>query len=72
MKLTYKEITTVTSEVEADVNSQTLKYIYEDEVEKVLTPPHLYRGGRLLDKQNNVSSDEDITEINTAENSTKR
>ena len=44
MKLTYKELTTVTSEVEAVVNSWPLTYIYEDEVEEVLTPSHLYCG----------------------------
>ena len=44
MKLTYKELTTVTSEVEAVVNSQPLTCIYEDEVEEVLKPLHLYCG----------------------------
>ena len=72
MKLTYKERTTVTSEVEAVVNSRTLTYIFEDEVEEVLTPSHLYCGRRLIEEQNNESSDEDITEINTAESSAKR
>ena len=72
IKLRYKELTTVTSEVEAVVNSRPLTYIYEDEVEEVLTPSHLYCGRQLLDEQNNESSDEDITEINTAENSAKR
>ena len=72
MKLKYEELTTVTSEVEAVVNSWPLTYIYEDEVEEVLTPSHLYCGRQLLDEQNNESSDEDITEINTAENSAKR
>ena len=72
IKLRYKELTTVTSEVEAVVNSRPLTYIYEDEVEEVLTESHLYCGRQLLDEQNNESSDEDITEINTAENSAKR
>ena len=44
MKLKYEELTTVTSEVEAVVNSWPLTYIYEDEVEEVLTPSHLYCG----------------------------
>ena len=44
MKLTYKELTTVTREEEAVVNSWPLTYIYEDEVEEVLTPSHLYCG----------------------------
>ena len=72
MKLTYEELTTVRSEVEAVVNSRPLAYIYKDEVEKVLTPSHLYCERRLLDEQNNESSDEDLAEINTAENSAKR
>ena len=62
----------VTSEVEAVANSCSLTSIYEGEVEKVLTPLHLSCGRRLLDEQNNEPSDEDITEINTAENSAKR
>ena len=57
---------TVTNEVEAVVKCQPLTYIYEDEVEEVLTPSHLYCGRRLLDEQNNESSDEDFTKINTA------
>ena len=44
MKLTYEEFTTVTSEVEAVVNSRPLTCIHEDEVEEVLTPSHLYFG----------------------------
>ena len=56
----------------AVVNSSPLIYIYEDEVEEVLTLSHLYCGKRLLDKQINKSSDDGITEINTAENSAKR
>ena len=56
----------------AVVNSSPLIYIYEDEVEEVLTLSHLYCGKRLLDKQINKSSDDGIIEINTAENSAKR
>ena len=40
MKLTCVELTTVTSVVEAVVNSRSLTYIYEDEVEEVLTTSH--------------------------------
>lgn len=76
MKLTYEAITTVTSEVETVVNSRPLTYIYEDDVQEVLTRvvkcSHLYCGRRLLDEQNNKSSDESITETNTGENSAKR
>ena len=44
MKLTYRQLTTVKSEVEAVVNSRPLIYIYEDNVEEVSTPSHLYCG----------------------------
>ena len=44
MKLTYEELTTVTSEVEAVVNSRPFTYIYENEVEEMVTPSHLYCG----------------------------
>ena len=40
MKLTYKELAIVTSEVEAVINSRPLTYICKDEVEEVLTPSH--------------------------------
>ena len=72
IQLKYKELTKVTSEVKAVVNSRPLTYIYKDEVGEVLTLSHLYCGRRLLDEQNNESSDEDITDINTAEYSAKR
>ena len=39
----------VTSEVEAVANSWPLKYMYQDEVEEVLTPSHLYCGKQLID-----------------------
>ena len=55
IKLRYKELTTVTSEVEAVVNSRPLTHIYEDEVEEVLTLSHFYCGRQLLDEQNNES-----------------
>ena len=71
MKLT-EELATITSEVEAVLNSRPLTYIYEEEVEEAITSSHLYCGRRLLDDQNNESSDEGITEINTAENLAKR
>ena len=38
----YKELTTVTPEVEGVVDSRPLTYIYEGEAEKVLIPSHLY------------------------------
>ena len=46
LKLTYEELTTETSEVEAVVNSWPLTCIYEDEFEEVLTPSRLYCGRR--------------------------
>ena len=71
MKLTCEEFTTVTSEVEVIVNSCPHTYIYEDEVEEILTKSHLSRWRWLLDKQSNKPRNEDITEINTIENLAK-
>ena len=41
MKLRYEEVTTVTSEVKAVVDSRSLTYIYKDEVKEGLMLSHL-------------------------------
>ena len=46
--VTYEELETVISNVEGIVNSRPLTYIYDDDVEEVLTPSHLLLGRRLL------------------------
>ena len=62
-----KRIASSNDLLEAVINSRPVVSICEDQVEEVLTPSHLYCERWLLDKQNNESSDEDITEIKTLE-----
>lgn len=47
-RLNYEELLTVLIDVEAVLNSRPLTYIYDDEIEEVLTPSHLMIGRRLL------------------------
>ena len=47
-KLTYDELTTVVTEVEAVLNSRPLTYVSADDIEEPLTPAHLLTGRRLL------------------------
>ena len=47
-RLTYEELKTTLTEVEAVLNSRPHTYIYEDETVKVITPSHLIMGKRLL------------------------
>ena len=46
--VTYEELLTTIADVEGIINSRPLTYVYEDEVEEVLTPSHLLLGRRLL------------------------
>ena len=62
-----KRIASSNDLLEAVINSRPVVNICEDQVEEVLTPSHLYCERWLLDKQNNESSDEDITEIKSLE-----
>ena len=47
-RLTYEELLTVLTEVECILNSRPLTYLYPDDLEEPLTPPHLISGRRLL------------------------
>ena len=45
----YEKLSTLLAEIEAVINSRPLTYVYDDGVEEILTPSHLYMGNRLLD-----------------------
>lgn len=47
-KLTYDELLTAVTEVEAVINSRPLSYVSSDDFEQPLTPAHLISGRRLL------------------------
>ena len=46
--LTYDELQTLTTEVEATLNSRPLSYISSDDLEEPLTPSHQITGHRVL------------------------
>ena len=46
--LSYDELLTVITEIEAVINCRPLCYLYSDGVEEVLTPSHLIMGRRLI------------------------
>ena len=47
-RLTSEELITVLTEITSVLNSRPLTYVYEDEIEELLTPSHLMLGRRLL------------------------
>ena len=47
-KLTFEEMTTIITEVEAVLNSRPLTYVHTDSTD-IFTPFHLYTGNRVLD-----------------------
>ena len=48
--VTYEELETILTEIEAVINSRPLCYVYEDETAEPLTPSHLIHGRRLRGK----------------------
>jgi len=65
-KLTYDELLTVLTEVEAIINSRPLSYFSSEDLEEPLTPSHLLTGHRTLGLPNapvmvDDNSDEDFT-----------
>lgn len=71
VKLTYDELHTVITQIEAVLNSRPLTYLYSDGLEEPLTPAHLVKGRRLLGLPERIEDkDEDFNE--TAHTARKR
>ena len=47
-KLNYEELLTVAIDIEVISNSHPLSYLYDDEIDDVITPSHLIFGRRIL------------------------
>ena len=47
-KLTYEELLTIIIEIEAVLNSRPLCYLYDNEVDEIITPSHLLAGRRIM------------------------
>ena len=67
-RLTYDELLTAVTEVEAIVNSRPLSFISSDDLEEPLTPSHLLIGRRALSLPDNLfyngDEDDDDAEVN--------
>ena len=48
-KLSYDELSTALTEVEAVINSRPLSYVSSEDTKKLLTPSHLLMGRRVMD-----------------------
>ena len=59
-QLNYEELTTVLAEVEANINSRPLTYLYSDNINEALNPSHLIFGKRLLTLPDNIVYLEEI------------
>ena len=57
-RLTYEELVTVLTEIEGVLNSRPLTYVYDHELEELLTPSHLMLGRRLLSNDPVTQRDE--------------
>ena len=60
----YDELLTIIAEIEGVINSRPLTYVYDDEVEDVLTPAHLLLGRRPLSRNTEPLSNGDVETSN--------
>ena len=58
-KLTYDELLTVVTEIEANLNSRPLTYVSSEDLEEPLTPAHLLTGRRLTVLPDSFIQDDD-------------
>jgi hypothetical protein len=62
-RLTYDELLTVVTEIEANLNSRPLTYVSSEDLEEPLTPAHLLTGRRLTVLPDLFIQDEDDYDI---------
>lgn len=67
--LTYEELLTIVTEVEAILNSRPLSYVTVDDIEEPLTPSHLICGRRLLNLPDSTEkgTQDDDQEVSTSD-----
>ena len=71
-RLSYDELLTVVTEVEAVLNSRPLTYVSSEDVEEPLTPSHLMFGYRVISLPDPPTVDLDDPEFNESPDSLKR
>ena len=59
-KLTYDELVTAVTEVEAVINSRPLLYISSDDMDEPLTPAHLLVGRRMFSLPDGLVTDDEF------------
>ena len=59
-KLNYEELLTVIIEIEAVLNSRPLCYLYDAEIDEVITPSHLIYGRRIISTTNSNVEPENV------------
>ena len=62
-KLSYDELLTALTEVEAIVNSRPLSYLSSEDLKEPLTPSHLLNGRRVLSLPDGLGTDTDINDV---------
>jgi len=65
-KLTFDELLTLVTEVEAILNSRPLTYLSSTDMEEVLTPSHFLIGRRVLSIPDGAETDENDPEFDVS------